>query len=121
VVSFTPLPLYPWGNIYLLPFVREAERNIEPALTLQITIFWDITPCSPLKVNRRFGGTYRIHLQGRISRATYQHESRWQARIILHNHLCENRSSYMVLALLKRENSPAPTGSRTPTPRSSCS
>jgi hypothetical protein len=23
------------------------------------TIFWDITPCSPLKVNRRFGGTYR--------------------------------------------------------------
>jgi hypothetical protein len=28
-------------------------------------IFWDMTPCSPLSVNRRFGGTYRLHLQGR--------------------------------------------------------
>jgi hypothetical protein len=28
--------------------------------------FWDITPCSPLSVNRRFGGTYHLHLQGRI-------------------------------------------------------
>jgi hypothetical protein len=36
------------------------------------TIFWDITPCSSLKVNRRFGGTYHLHLQGRISRARYQ-------------------------------------------------
>jgi hypothetical protein len=29
-------------------------------------------PCSLLEVNRRFGGTYRLHLQGRISRANYQ-------------------------------------------------
>jgi hypothetical protein len=27
------------------------------------TIFWDITPCSQLKVNRRFGGIYHLHLQ----------------------------------------------------------
>jgi hypothetical protein len=34
-------------------------------------IFWDITPCSPLKVNRRFGETSRLHLQDRrISQAT---------------------------------------------------
>jgi hypothetical protein len=34
------------------------------------TIFLDITPCSPLSVNRRFGGTYRLHLAGqRASRA----------------------------------------------------
>jgi hypothetical protein len=26
------------------------------------TVFWAITPCSPLKVNRRFGGTYRLQL-----------------------------------------------------------
>jgi hypothetical protein len=45
---------------------------------LKNTIFWDITPRSPLKVNRRFGGTYRLHLQGRrISRARNQPESRW--------------------------------------------
>jgi hypothetical protein len=35
------------------------------------TIFWDITPCSPLKVNRRFGEIYCLDLQGRrISRAS---------------------------------------------------
>jgi hypothetical protein len=28
-------------------------------------IFWDITPCSALKVNRRFRGTCHLHLQGR--------------------------------------------------------
>jgi hypothetical protein len=29
------------------------------------TIFWDIAPCSPLKVNRCFGGKCCLHLQGR--------------------------------------------------------
>jgi hypothetical protein len=29
-------------------------------------IFWDMTTCSPLSLNRRFGGTYRHHLQGRL-------------------------------------------------------
>jgi hypothetical protein len=28
-------------------------------------IFWDTTPCSMLKVNRRFRGTSRLHFQGR--------------------------------------------------------
>jgi hypothetical protein len=28
------------------------------AMVMKSTIFWDITPCSPLNVNRRFGGTY---------------------------------------------------------------
>jgi hypothetical protein len=36
-----------------------------------LIIFWDITPYSPLKVNRQFGRTYRLHLQGRrISQAS---------------------------------------------------
>jgi hypothetical protein len=34
-------------------------------LDLKSSIFWDITTCSPLKANRRFGGTCRFHLQGR--------------------------------------------------------
>jgi hypothetical protein len=66
------------------------------------TFFWDITPCSPFKVNRLFGGTYRLHLQGReISRARNQRESRRQAeRYIpedstLHNHRCDKLRSYM--------------------------
>jgi hypothetical protein len=34
-------------------------------MVMKNIIFWDITPCSPLSVNRCFGGTYRLHLQGR--------------------------------------------------------
>jgi hypothetical protein len=46
-------------------------------VVMKSTIFWDITLCSPLKVNRRFGRTYRLHLQGRrISRARNQRGSR---------------------------------------------
>jgi hypothetical protein len=43
---------------------------------LKSNIFWDITPCSQLKVNRRFGRTYTLHLLGgRINRARNQRES----------------------------------------------
>jgi hypothetical protein len=40
------------------------------------SIFWDITTCMPLKINRRFGGKCYPHLQGRrINRARNQHEA----------------------------------------------
>jgi hypothetical protein len=43
---------------------------------LKRSVFWNITPCSLLKVNRRFGGTCRLHLQGRrISQARNQCEA----------------------------------------------
>jgi hypothetical protein len=35
------------------------------AVIMKTIIFWDVTPCSLLRCNRRFGGTYRLHLQGR--------------------------------------------------------
>jgi hypothetical protein len=37
-------------------------------VVLKSIIFWDMTPCSPLSFNRCFGGTYRLHLQGRRNR-----------------------------------------------------
>jgi hypothetical protein len=40
------------------------------------TVLRHTTQCSPLKGNQGFGGTYRLHLQGRISRARYQHKSK---------------------------------------------
>jgi hypothetical protein len=84
-------------------------------------IFWDITPWTPLKVNRRFGGTYRLHLQSRkISRARNQRSvyfptlkmeaiclsetsvdfQRTARRYIpevctLHNHRCDNLKPYI--------------------------
>jgi hypothetical protein len=51
------------------------------AAVTKSTIFWDITPCSPLRVNWHFRGTYRLHLQRRkISRARNHRESRWQTK-----------------------------------------
>jgi hypothetical protein len=44
------------------------------AVVIKSTIFWDISPCSSLKVKRHFGRTYRFHFQG---------ESRRQAELFL--------------------------------------
>jgi hypothetical protein len=35
------------------------------AVVMEHNIFWDIKLCSSLSVNRRFGGIYRLYLQGR--------------------------------------------------------
>jgi hypothetical protein len=34
------------------------------AVTMKKAVFWDVAPCR-YGVNRRFGGTYCLHLQGR--------------------------------------------------------
>jgi hypothetical protein len=51
-------------HIYTTASIRGTNRWLD--LLLKGTILWDIKPCSPLKVNRRFGGTYQLHLQGRL-------------------------------------------------------
>jgi hypothetical protein len=33
---------------------------------LKNAVFWDVAPCKYF-VNRRFGGTYRLHIQGIIN------------------------------------------------------
>jgi hypothetical protein len=71
--------LYNTRNLSLVRF------EVLTVVVIKSTIFWDITPCSPLRVNRRFGGTYRLHLQCRkTSRAWNQSESRWQAELCFH-------------------------------------
>jgi hypothetical protein len=39
--------------------------DVLTAVVMKSTIFWNITPYSPLSVKRRFWGTYRLHLQRR--------------------------------------------------------
>jgi hypothetical protein len=34
------------------------------AVLMKSSVFWDITPRNPLKVNGRFGGTCRLHIHG---------------------------------------------------------
>jgi hypothetical protein len=46
------------------------------AVTMKNAVFWDVTPCRSC-VNRRFGGTYRLHLQGRKIRERGTSVIRW--------------------------------------------
>jgi hypothetical protein len=45
------------GQLYLLGF------EVVTAVVMKSSIFWDITPYSPLKVSHRFGGIFRLHIQ----------------------------------------------------------
>jgi hypothetical protein len=52
---------------------RYLRQNYESVIRFQViyklcgslksSLFWYITPCSPLKVNQRFGGICGLHLQ----------------------------------------------------------
>jgi hypothetical protein len=46
-----------WGS-----YCGEHEECyiVECKVLLKSSIFWDITPCSPFSINRRFGGTCRL-------------------------------------------------------------
>jgi hypothetical protein len=73
--------------IYILPDYMASQTilhyvgfEVITAVVMRSTIFRNITSCSLLKVNRRFGETYRLYLQGRRGcQARHQRESRWQA------------------------------------------
>jgi hypothetical protein len=62
-------------------YKAETGFKVLIAVVIKTSIFWDITPCNQLKVNRRFGGTRHFNLQcRRMIEARNQHESRWQAQ-----------------------------------------
>jgi hypothetical protein len=46
-------------------------------------IFWDTTPCSPLEVNRRFGGTPRLRFQCRRISQTRNQQQLLASRLML--------------------------------------
>jgi hypothetical protein len=46
------------------------------AVTMKNAVFWDVVACR-FCVNRRFGGTYRLNLQGRKIRERGTSVSRW--------------------------------------------
>jgi hypothetical protein len=67
-----------------IPTNKYVTFEVLTAVVMKSIIFWDITPCNPLKVNRSFGETYRLHLQGlKISRVRNQRKSRGQAELCL--------------------------------------
>jgi hypothetical protein len=58
---------------YISYFVRFEDFT---AVTMKSVVFWDVALCR-LCVNRRFGGTYRLHLQDRRIREQGTSVSRW--------------------------------------------
>jgi hypothetical protein len=52
----------------ITPCLFDNRNNICWSLQImKLLSFWDITPCSPLSVNRNFGETYRLYLQGQAT------------------------------------------------------
>jgi hypothetical protein len=49
----------------LSDIINDEGFEVLTALVIKSSIFWGLTPCSPLEVNRYFGGTFSLHLQRR--------------------------------------------------------
>jgi hypothetical protein len=65
--------LYP--ILRLVCYVRTDVGTERQNEVIKNIVFWDVTPCSLLKVAPRFGGTYRLHLQvWRLRQARNQRE-----------------------------------------------
>jgi hypothetical protein len=69
-------PLIPPSSISLKVNHIYVGFEVLTAVIMMSSIFWDITLCSPLKANERFGGTYRFKLHGRkINQARNHYEA----------------------------------------------
>jgi hypothetical protein len=61
------------------------------AVVMKSIIFWDMTPCILLSCNRRFGGTYRLHLQGRRNNVSKNQQVRLRRYVLPKRRLQLNR------------------------------
>jgi hypothetical protein len=71
-------------NIIDIIFVR---FEVSTAVTMMIIIFWEMTPWGSYK-NRRFGGSYRLHLQGARVRVVTERS----CKLLYRHRLVEERS-----------------------------
>jgi hypothetical protein len=78
VVSFSPASSYlspSAPNIFLNSLFPQVFEVLT-AVTMKCYIFWNITPCRPVKVDQSSGRKYRLHLQGqRVNQSRNQHET----------------------------------------------
>jgi hypothetical protein len=92
---------------------KDLERGDD---ILSSSAIWDITPCSPLKVNRSFGGILRFHLHGWTTSATRnRRHSRWQAAQSACRNLWlyrkqEDSKSVPVVSPAEQNETPVPSG-----------
>jgi hypothetical protein len=93
-ISLNTVTSAPRSSNYLrVPFDRLFQRSFP----LKNVVFWDVALCRSC-VNRRFGGTYRLHLQGRKIREKSSETSvntRPTQRDIPEDDRCESLKSYI--------------------------
>jgi hypothetical protein len=54
--------LYNTRYIVFEGYAVQQQHAAFCAVVMKCSLFWDITPCSPLKAMRRFGEKFRLHL-----------------------------------------------------------
>jgi hypothetical protein len=65
-----------WFSLWRFGTFPFAGFEVLTSVVMKSSIFWDITQCSPLKVNHSFGGTRHHHFPSRrISQIRNQHEA----------------------------------------------
>jgi hypothetical protein len=73
------LVVYYQGRRHLWDPRQDIDSEVVVPVIMKSSNFWHVTPCSPLKFHRYFGGECRLRLQRkRISRARNQRESPWR-------------------------------------------
>jgi hypothetical protein len=68
-----------------LPFsgLCGVDAAVLTPVTMKSQVFWDTTPCSPVKINQRFRRIYRLHVQVRsLSQARNKHKRGRKHRVI---------------------------------------
>jgi hypothetical protein len=54
-----------WTNVRGFCFLYVVGFEVFTVVTVKNAVFWDVAPCRSCEMNRHFGGTYRLHLEGR--------------------------------------------------------
>jgi hypothetical protein len=89
----------PLNQAKFCPFQILSQSHFMKRPTIKNAVFWDVAPCRYF-VNRRFGGTYRLHLQGKKYPPAMNQRELYTAPHpedgILHSHRRENLKSYVL-------------------------
>jgi hypothetical protein len=68
LLSYISLEMISFRDGLLLENIYFVQFEVFTAGVMKSIILWDMTPCSPLSLNRRFCKTCRLHLGGRRSK-----------------------------------------------------
>jgi hypothetical protein len=103
VAAYITKPRLSFINTLHRPNRKKSFPTIPP---LKNAVFWDVALCRSL-LNRRFGGTYRLHLQGRKIRERGTTASRWLQTDSLYIDICSLFTSQTSTRYFNSSHAPA--------------